>query len=201
MPVLLAITSRESCQLPGVARRPTLGRMTIRGILLALALPHFAGCAVAEQGAELPMEPAELEQPEPETPRASMLRIDADLPPEYQAAVLEGLGKWAAEGFRVPDVSIVPAMEANVRFDVDCLEVNPLAGGCAYPGSHVHFVPEMIEQSQGLTPEFVALHELGHFLGIIEHLPDGNVMQAGVTVPMTPPELTSADVAALAAAL
>jgi hypothetical protein len=48
-----------------------------------------------------------------------------------------------------------------------------------------------------MTFEFVALHEIGHFLGLTEHLPPGNVMQERGTVPLPPAELTDADVAAL----
>lgn len=155
-------------------------------LLLAACL---AGCASPGPGREA-------------TGSASV-RIDAALPVVLQDATALAADKWAAHGFEV-SVAVVPTEEANV-LEGPCAE---RAAGCAWPHDRVHVALEQLEacnwaKVDGVTTcermsfEFMILHELGHLLGIDHHLPDGNVMQEGATIPMPPAELTQADVEAL----
>lgn len=164
-----------------------------------LALPLLAACAG-------PVE-APAAEPAHETSPALELRVDASMPVEYQSAVVDAASKWSAHGFDAP-VSIVETALANVLIG-ECPEK---AAGCAWPFERVHFVPEQlaacnwtrvdgVTQCAAMPLEFMVAHELGHFLGLDHHLPDGNLMQPGVTHPMPAAAPSEADVAALQEAL
>lgn len=157
----------------------------MRHFLLLLALLVLAGCS-SPTG----------------TPAPPELRVSADLPVEYQAAAVRAVELWGA----AVSVSIVPEAEANFTAG-DCLE--PAAYGCAWPHELVLVDLERMAECRwatvdGLTVcakmpvDFLALHEIGHWLGIEEHAPEGHVMQPALTIPMPVAVPTPTDLELLA---
>jgi hypothetical protein len=162
------------------------------------------GCAVERQ------EPTGAGATRPATPT---LKVSTELSPALQAAVATAAADWQAAGF---ELAFGPAegLEANLRAG-SCAELAPegqVAPACAWAKSHILLDLEALEacrwvKRDGLTrclrlePADVIRHELGHWLGLGYHLPDGNVMQARYDAAGGYPKvLTELDVEAVGAA-
>lgn len=168
--------------------------------LLVVGCAHAVNDAIPEPtqvASDVTSAPAVLE------PSRFEVRIDAALSVEQQSAIVRAADKWSAQGFEMP-VSIVDH-DANFHAG-ECEE--PIAAGCTWPGSETRFVlsetdrmvcgtVDGLTDCERLTFHLVALHELGHFFGILGHLPKGNVMYIGGDLPLPAEELTSEDVAAM----
>jgi hypothetical protein len=110
------------------------------------------------------------------------------------AAVDAGCARWRAAELRCRRV----ADRDNAQLEVEIEDIDA-AGKADYRYSSTGWVWAIsIDPNTMITPNAadVAAHELGHTLGIIDHLPPGNLMAANVGQP-TP---TTADYDALAAA-
>lgn len=134
---------------------------------------------------------------------APELRISDDMAPEYQDAAVFAVERWRERGFEVA-VSVVEPEDANFTAG-DCATKGAL--GCAWPGDRVTLDVGELEACRWATLDgkttcilhdahATAVHELGHWLGILGHLPPGNVMAAAQPLLEPPTQLTDADVAA-----
>lgn len=146
-------------------------------VLLCLLVLWAVGCS----GRAEPVET----RPEPPT-----LRVSTDLSPTLQEAVAAAVADWQAAGFEL-QLESVEGLHANLR-PGSCAGLvgeGQVAPACAWPRSHVLLDLEVLEacrwvrvdgltQCLSLEPTDVIRHELGHWLGLSYHLPDGNVMQA-----------------------
>lgn len=159
---------------------------------------------------------SEASSPEPRATATQppTLRVSVELSPALQAAVGNAAADWQSAGF---ELAIEPAegLEANLR-PGSCAGLageGQVAPACAWPGSHILLDLEVLEacrwvKRDGLTqclrlePTDVIRHEIGHWLGLGYHLPDGNVMQAHYDAAGGYPlELTTLDIEATRAAL
>lgn len=142
------------------------------------------------------------------------LKVSTALSPALQAAVVAAAADWQAAGFELA-IEPAEALEANLR-PGSCAELadeGQVAPACAWPRSHILLDLKVLEACRwvkrgGLTqclrlePTDVIRHELGHWLGLGYHLPDGNVMQAHYDAAGGyPQELTTLDIEATRAAL
>lgn len=157
------------------------------------------------------------EAPSPEPGATSIpptLRVSTDLSPTLQAAVSQAAADWQRAGF---DLRVEPAsgLYANLRVG-SCAGLageGQVAHACAWPRSHILLDLEALEacrwvKRDGVTqcfrvvPTDVIRHEIGHWLGLGYHLPEGNVMQANYDAAGDyPKELTTLDIEATRAAL
>lgn len=107
------------------------------------------------------------------------LNISSELDAE---PIIDAATRWKKEGHPLT-VAIVDDRRANVRLGTKEVE-NSL--GCASRGGSIVFARQ---------PDYrVALHEIGHFIAGVSHLPEGNIMQANAGLPSWPNDLTQDDI-------
>ena len=150
-------------------------------ILLYLLMLWALGCSAERH------EPS-AENQEPPTPPT--LRVSTGLSPALQEAVATAVADWQRAGFEL-QLEAVESPNANLRTGscAGLVGEGQVAPACAWPRDRILLDLEVLEacrwvKRDGLTqclrlePTDVIRHELGHWLGLGYHLPDGNVMQA-----------------------